>query len=882
MLLCFYMTAGIYMVGKNFSKISIVLSLILGSSSGFAGSIDNSNIPESFRDLWGEQDELLEVRLYGQSLGIHRVKTTPTMVEFDSPDSLLDKMDVNKEKETELRRLMRGSFPRNGNMSCQGDTGQNNCNYIKTNTVAVIVDDADNVLNLFIGNEFLASGGPNSDYHQLSRNTKKALLHSQTINLSDSGDYENLSISGTGSLGVTDNSYAVFDWDANYNRSKYYSYNEKSVNSLYFRHDIKNRYYYQLGRIGRSDLSQSLGGNFNFDLLPVPDIDGARVGTTQSYIKNVGKSIASPVKIMLTRFSRVEAYRNEQLLGVWYLDAGISELDTERLPDGNYDLKLRIFEQDQLAREEIVPFNKGRSSIGDMQWDVFLQAGDIINDNDRYVEKQENHKSAINTGLRLPLTRNLAVQQGVAVIDNKNYYETGFRWNSGFLDGSLNSNFSFLLGDGARGNYQNVSYTDGFSLSFYHNDKRVDDCGKNYNAGWSGCYESYSASLSIPVKGWSSTLAYSDTYSESVYRYDAISEYDPYYYYSYKGRTKRWQLTASTVVRWMDYNIMPTIGLYNSEQKKWTDKGGYLSLTLTRVDGNKSLNAGYSYNYSRDKYTSNDAFVEGRLASNTNVGYRELSARVSGNRYYTEGGVSGRVNNRFGDMNGTFSVNKNRKSHDATHSLTAGYSSSFALTTDGFYWGGSASGLTSLSGGIVKVKSNKNESNLLNVKGSSYGNYSLGSNDSAFIPVPALRPASLTIEENTKKSKNIDVLAPSNNNFFTLPGNVYPVDVEASVSFTYVGRGIDINGRPLSGAYVLNAQNIVLDDNGGFSFENSENDKVLFLLKDKKIYSCSLDKNEMHEGVIFVGEVVCESSSQEFLPEKLVKNSRIQDLLAYK
>ncbi|WP_198290296.1 TcfC E-set like domain-containing protein, partial [Escherichia coli] len=162
----------------------------------------------------------------------------------------------------------------------------------------------------------------------------------------------------------------------------------------------------------RTDLSQSSGGNFNFDLLPVPDIYGMRAGTTQSYIKNTGKSVASPVTIMLTHFSRVEAYRNGQLLGVWYLDAGISELDTERLPDGNYDLKLKIFEQEQLVREEIVPFNKSGSSIGDTHWDVFVQAGDIINDNGRYVEKQKNHKSAINSGLRLPLTRNLAVQLG--------------------------------------------------------------------------------------------------------------------------------------------------------------------------------------------------------------------------------------------------------------------------------------------------------------------------------------------------------------------------------------------------------------------------------------------------------------------------------------
>ncbi len=882
MLLYFSIRLKHIMIRIKLGRFAVVLSFALSASSGFADNPEITSIPESFRDLWVEQDELLEVRFYGQSLGIYRVKTTPTTVRFNTPENLLDKIDINKEKKTELMKLMRDSFPRNGNMSCQGVSEQHNCNYIKTNTIAVIVDDADNVLNLFIGNKFLAFGNSENEYHQLSRNSKKAFIHSQTINLSDSGDYNSLSVSGTGSLGITDNSYAMFDWDANYNKSKNYSHNEQSVNSLYFRHEIESRYYYQFGRIARSDLSQTLGGSFNFNLLPIPDIDGARAGTTQSYIKKREKSVASPVKIMLTRFSRVEAYRNEQLLGVWYLNAGINELDTERLPDGDYNLKLKIFEQDQLTREESVSFNKGRSSIGDMQWDAFAQAGNIINDNERYVENQENHKSAVNAGLRLPLTRNISIQQGVAVIDNQNYYETGVRWNSGFLDGSLNGNFSFLVGDGARGNYQDISYTDGFSFSFYHNDKRVDDCGKNYNAGWNGCYESYSASLSVPANGWTNTLAYSDTYSESVYKYTAITEHDPYYLYRYKGRTKRWQFTASNVVKWMDYNIMPTIGIYNSEQKKWTDKGGYLSLNITRIGGNRTLNVGYSYNYSKGNYISNNAFAEGRLTSNTNTGYHELSARISGNQYYTEGGVSGRVNNRFGDLNGTFSVNKNRKTHGTAHSLTGGYSSSFALTANGFYWGGSASGVTSLSGGIVRVTSNDNEDNLLNLRGASYSNYFLGSNDRAFIPVPALTPTDLMIEENTNTSKNIDILAPSNNHLFILPGNVYPIDIEARVNLTYVGRAMSANGGYLSGAHVLNSKNFVLDDDGGFSFENSGNDSNLLLLKDKVIYSCPLDRQKMRSGVVFVGEVVCPAISKEHLPAELVKNSSIQNLLAYK
>ncbi len=63
--------------------------------------------------------------------------------------------------------------------------------------------------------------------------------------------------------------------------------------------------------------------------------------------------------------------------------------------------------------------------------------------------------------------------------------------------------------------------------------------------------------------------------------------------------------------------------------------------------------------------------------------------------------------------------------------------------------------MTKLAGGIIKVKSNDTKKNLVKVTGALYGDYSLGSNDNAFIPVPALTPASLIIEDNNYGDKNI-------------------------------------------------------------------------------------------------------------------------------
>ncbi|XIX48783.1 CS1-pili formation C-terminal domain-containing protein [Escherichia coli] len=198
--------------------------------------------------------------------------------------------------------------------------------------------------------------------------------------------------------------------------------------------------------------------------------------------------------------------------------------------------------------------------------------------------------------------------------------------------------------------------------------------------------------------------------------------------------------------------------------------------------------------------------------------------------------------------------------------------------------GGNASGLTTLSGSVVRIKSNTNEKDLLKIGGSLNRGYTLGGNNTTFIPVPSLKPTQLNFEENAKENKNIAILSPSENQLFILPGNIYLVDIEANISLTWVGRSIDRYGNSLSGAQILNTRGVILDNDGGFSFENTMNNKdnKLFLLKNNLIFLCPLRKNEVRRGIVFVGEVVCETISEKQLPDELVKNFRVQHLLANK
>ncbi|HCR6627637.1 TPA: TcfC E-set like domain-containing protein, partial [Shigella flexneri] len=116
------------------------------------------------------------------------------------------------------------------------------------------------------------------------------------------------------------------------------------------------------------------GGNFTFNFLPLGAIDGMRIGSTLSYLNQAQSQQGTPVMVLLSRNSRVDAYRNEQLLGSFYLNSGSQFIDTSSFPPGSYSVALKVYENNQLTRTELVPFTKtGGLTDGNAQW--FLQAG---------------------------------------------------------------------------------------------------------------------------------------------------------------------------------------------------------------------------------------------------------------------------------------------------------------------------------------------------------------------------------------------------------------------------------------------------------------------------------------------------------------------------
>ena len=51
--------------------------------------------------------------------------------------------------------------------------------------------------------------------------------------------------------------------------------------------------------------------------------------------------------VLLSRNSRVDAYRNEQLLGSFYLNSVSQFIDTSSFPPGSYSVALKVYENNQ-------------------------------------------------------------------------------------------------------------------------------------------------------------------------------------------------------------------------------------------------------------------------------------------------------------------------------------------------------------------------------------------------------------------------------------------------------------------------------------------------------------------------------------------------------
>lgn len=161
-------------------------------------------------------------------------------------------------------------------------------------------------------------------------------------------------------------------------------------------------------------------------------IVGASIGTQLDTLANRDLIAATPILVYLDGRSRVEVYRNGRLLTAATYDAGNQLIDTSGLPDGAYEVILRIRQPNGQVREERRFFSRSRTlpPLGRPQF--LFTAGSLLR-GDANTGQRLGNTSFVQASYARRLTQRLALDGAAAVIGGQPAVAAGATWASGVL-----------------------------------------------------------------------------------------------------------------------------------------------------------------------------------------------------------------------------------------------------------------------------------------------------------------------------------------------------------------------------------------------------------------------------------------------------------------
>lgn len=857
----------------------------------FAATADGLKVPPGFEALLEGQEEQLDVKFGGRSLGLFTVEVKPDTVQFKDPVSVLAAIGTERIPEQErvpLEQALNQPLARNGNLACNGSSFPG-CGYVKTDTVAAILDETQGAVLLFFNPAWIAATLPNERFHSLTPQAYNAFIHRQTFNYSGDKNSQNLTFNGAGALGLGEDRYLGGDWAYAWNQVDSYQNNQFWFGNLYARQDLGQRYYLQGGRMDQRNLSGQLGGNFGFSMLPLDRFNGVRVGTTAAYVNFNVSQDATPLMVQTNRNARIDIYRGSQLLGSQYLPAGLNAINSDSFPGGSYQIELRVYEDGVLQRTEQYPFSKSGSGFSNgLQW--FLQGGSLDTGNNG--TGGVKNKAVAAGGIQFGLLPNTQFTTGVSMANTHVYSESRLDVQQPLSFGVLGVNGSYFTGnDGVRGDTQQVTFTDGFQLSLYRYNAGGSTCSKAQSDSPvnTGCYTSLNTTLSVPVADWTATIGYSEVKNKgrtfwSSTAQDALSPGQPY---RVKGsRTKAWQIAANRAFNVRGISVSARGGAYRNTNTGVNDNGVFLGFSLSRASQPPAASGHDSYSSAGIDYRSGTASQTNYNLNHTMMWqqglYRELGVNFSGDKSsnYT-GGLSGRVTGRYGDLTGTLSENHS-KGYGSRTSATAGYSSALAVSREGIFMGGGGGGEPAAGIAVRVGKSDENAGDAANVRGSSYRPVMLAFGDSTLMLTEGYQMASVDVQDVTNVRSGIASVAQGGGpgNYFMTPGHLVVRDVNAVVTWIYLGRALSPAGRPLAHAQVLNQPLPELGDDGRFTLQSNGKVNALWLIDNGQLLRCPLNIKKTRDVLKLVGDVHCTNAGVEGLPQSLRMTPRVIRLLA--
>ena len=749
-----------------------------------------SGAPEGFEELEGPAETAVDLYYGGLKIGVFRAVYTPRSILFSNPEEIVGKVPALDPEAIELViQALTGDLPTHADRIC-GPVPKAGCGTSNPDIAEVIFDQDRFKVELFVNPSLLLE----QDTH-----TEKVLppapdvvsgVHSITGGLIGSpGEPQNYSL-------MTNSTLASGDMRLNFTGI---SASEQS------------RFQNLTASVDRWGLESTLGffDSRPLQLLAQTPMTGISVGTSLNTNLAYRNTTGSRLSVFLPQRAYISLIFNNVIYSTDFYEAGNQVLNTDTLPDGAYELTIRIVDTDGKQSEEKRFFSKNFQIPPEDQPIYFGQLGTVRDtaQSGFLPDAGSGLISSFGTLARYGESTGLALDG--LVVKNRLYAEAG-----SFLllppDHQLRASFLISSGKdlGLGVNYQ--GYAMEKKLSF----------GANVRAIIAG--ETYEGSDQlIPIKADARQITVN-----AGYQITDLANVNFLLDYNQVGSGQR-RLSYGPSLRWdiwREGESNLSLGLDASQSNdgqvqnfmiRYTKRIGSWGLSGEGIArrGSPSSSSGRAMNLSRNsRVTWNDDATPGKM---TIVG-AEIRQDENSENYLAD--LDHRSN--LGNLKILGSQTRSNQAQRTIYSGNVGFG--IAHTLEDFAWTGSQQ---QSSGVIIKTGSDAPEIPMkVIVDGSERSEFRAGESTAVFLAPYQTYKVSISPVESSPIDYDGSV-----KNITLYPGNVLPLNWEITQIHVVLGRAVTEEGEPVANAKLEESGNLVMtDEDGLFQTELKRVDQITF------------------------------------------------------
>ena len=374
-------------------------------------------VPPGFESLAEPQTTLIDVYFAGEFVMSQLATFTPEEITLSNPQAIVERIPTLLDQAA-IESALRVTQPGHPELVCAYQ-GQNNCGEIQPETVALIFDEGQFRVDLFINSNFLSVQSVQRQKYLPASDGNWSWL--QTFNGAVAGSSANQD----NTYSINSNSTLAFKENRLQITSNYQDQGDNAIDTAVFRRDWRGMEY-QLGYF------RSNSGSFQF--MGDDKIRGARIASSLDTREDLRQTAGNDLMVFLRTRSEVSLYKDDRLISSRFYDAGNQVLDTSQLPGGAYDVRIAIRDATGQVSEETRFYIKSSQLPPSDQALYFVEAGEILDSEDERGLADSTGYSLFRVGYHSRLTDQIGYLVGASTVESSSALELGLTHLTRYYD----------------------------------------------------------------------------------------------------------------------------------------------------------------------------------------------------------------------------------------------------------------------------------------------------------------------------------------------------------------------------------------------------------------------------------------------------------------